>query len=91
MKAVSVPLTRRRATMDAPPFLVPRRPIGDTLESSLYYVIAMAFVLPYVIGKRLLPRSWTRGFIGQDKPVRQSVFREAHVEVQTVLGSVFRA
>lgn len=91
MKAVSVPLSRRRSTIEAPPFHVPKRKLGDVVESSLYYVIAMIFVLPYVIVKRLLPRSWTRGFIGHVKPVRQSVFREAHVEVQTVLGSVFRA
>lgn len=91
MKAVTVPVSRRRATLEAPLFHVPRRKLGDIVESSLYYVIAMTFVFPYVVVKRLLPRSWTHGFIGNSKPVRQSVFREAHVEVQTALGSVFRA
>lgn len=70
---------------------MPRRKVGDVVESSLYYVIAMTFVLPYVVIKRMLPRSWTAGFIGQNKSQRQSVIREAHIEVQTVLGSVFRA
>ncbi len=91
MKAATLPLNSRRSAIHWPTFVVPGRELDVTVESSLYYAIAMAFVLPYVIVKRMLPVSWTAGFIGSEKTIRQSVFREAHVEIQTVLGSVFRA
>lgn len=89
MKAISMPFARRRVSQ--PVAVTRRRTTRDFVESSFYYFIAYLAVLPYVAVKRVLPRSWTANFIGYRKSRRLSVFREAHVEVQNILGIVFRA
>ncbi|MEM6530985.1 MAG: hypothetical protein AAF654_00110 [Myxococcota bacterium] len=89
MKAMSFSVPRQRVSR--PVAVARRRTTRDVVESSLYYFLAYLAVLPYVTVKRILPRSWTAGFIGYSKSPRRSVFREAHVEVQNILGIVFRA
>ncbi|MEM6730700.1 MAG: hypothetical protein AAF658_04050 [Myxococcota bacterium] len=91
MKAMFIAASRRK-TATAGGAHLSRRRTADVMESSLYYVLVSALVLPYVVVRRLLPRSWRGGsFIGQSKSEPRSVLREAHSEVQTVLGSIFRA
>lgn len=91
MKSMSLTWNRRavvRPDANAMPFT---RRNGDRWELSLYYAVVYTVVLPYVACRRLLPASWNASYIGADDTQSGSVFREADLEVQSILGIVFRA
>jgi len=67
-----------------------KRNVASYGESWGYYLIALAAVLPYVVVRRAIPRGWRSGFYESDQQ-HGSVLREAHAEVQAILGCIFRA
>ena len=56
----------------------------------LYYVTGLLLILPFVVPRLFVPRSWRRGRFPDVRKHPRSVFSEAHAELSNALAQVFR-
>lgn len=57
---------------------------------SVYYVMGLLLILPFMLPSLLMPRSWRRGRFPDVRRNPRSVLSEAHAELSNALAQVFR-